>query len=533
MLVSVGVILYIGIRPRLVQAQKLHEEVAAARSEKPTVSVVTLKPSMGSELILLPANLQPIAQTTINARMSGYVKARYVDIGSRVGIGEVLADIESPETDQQLRQSQSEVLHAQAGVGQAHADLSRLEANLSAARSQVTVSEADLGQSVAYLAHLKAKALEASSAVDVAKAKLTQTQERLVSLKAELQRAKVGEGIARKTLFRWKELEKSDAVSGQDVDEKQSEYDTSLAKVDAARADVNSGEADAIATQAIVRSQLAELSAAQADVRSGEQRVAASKATVQSARSNLRAAQAACLASQSNIAAASATVGASQANVQRYASIQGFEHVTAPFSGVITARNVDVGDLVNSSSGGSGASDQTNSVTKNGLFGLARTDSLLALTNVPEDSISGIHVGQSADIEVQELPHQEFSGTVFHIAGALDATSRTLLVEIKIPNPAGTLKPGMYAQIKFHRTTSLSAIRIPSNALMFDARGTRVMTVSPTGIIHFITVTLGRDFGGDIEVRAGLKGTESIVTNPDDSLSEGQEVRVVSEQSKL
>ena len=207
MLVSVGVILYIGIRPRLVQAQKLHEEVAAARSEKPTVSVVTLKPSMGSELILLPANLQPIAQTTINARMSGYVKARYVDIGSRVGIGEVLADIESPETDQQLRQSQSEVLHAQAGVGQAHADLSRLEANLSAARSQVTVSEADLGQSVAYLAHLKAKALEASSAVDVAKAKLTQTQERLVSLKAELQRAKVGEGIARKTLFRWKELE--------------------------------------------------------------------------------------------------------------------------------------------------------------------------------------------------------------------------------------------------------------------------------------------------------------------------------------
>jgi len=535
LLIVIGVVLvlaYVGIRPRLEQSKKLSGEVAALKSEVPVVSVVSLKSTLGASEVSLPSNLQAIAETTIDARTSGYVRARYVDIGSKVTAGQVLADIESPEMDQQVLQSQSEVVHAQAGVGQAQADVSRLDAALAAARSEVIVSQANLGQSRADLAHLRAKALEASSSIDVAKAKLTQAEKRLDSITAELQRARVGEDIAHKTLVRWKELEKADAVSGQDVDEKQSDYDASIAKVSAAKADVSSAQADVMAAQEIVTSQRAEYSAAQADVASGLQKIQAAQASVQSSQANVQAAQSARLASQSNVSAAQATVGSNQANARRYSAMQGFEHVVAPFSGVITARNIDVGDLVNAATSGSGASDPTNTVTKSGLFGLARTDFLLAQANVPEDSVASIREGQDADISVGEYPGKTFPGKVFHVSGALDAASRTLLVEVKIPNAAGALKPGMFGEIRFLGAQGKSTIRIPATGLIFDANGTRVMVVTAGGTIHFVPVKLGRDFGGDIEVLEGLTGSETLVTNPDDSLTEGEKVKQLAASKK-
>ncbi len=523
---------YIGVKPRMQQAAKLSADVSTLKTELPVVSVVSLKATPGASEVSLPSNLQAIEETTIDARTSGYVKARYVDIGSKVKAGQVLADIESPEMDQQVLQSQSEVLHAQAGVGQAQADVSRLEASIAAARSEVIVSQANLGQSKADLAHLQAKALEASSAIDVAKAKLMQAEKRLEGVKADLQRAKVGQDIAHKTLVRWKELEKSDAVSGQDVDEKQSDFDASIARVDSARAAVSSAEADVTAAREIVTSQQAEYSAAQADVRSGQQKIQASEASVESSQSSLRAAQAARLASQSNVYAAQATVGSNQANARRYSAMQGFEHVVAPFSGVITARNIDVGDLVNAASSGSGASDPTNTVTKSGLFGLARTDTLLAQANVPEDSVASIKEGQDAEVRVSEYPGKVFTGKVFHVSGALDAASRTLLVEVKIPNTAGALKPGMFSQIRFLATSNRATIRIPATGLIFDANGTRVLVVTSAGKLHFVPVKLGRDFGGEIEVLEGLTGSETLVTNPDDSLTEGESVKQVARAKK-
>lgn len=523
---------YIGVKPRMQQAAKLSADVSLLKSELPVVSVVSLKATPGASEVSLPSNLQAIAETTIDARTSGYVKARYVDIGSKVTAGQVLADIESPEMDQQVMQSQSEVLHAQAGVGQAQADVSRLEASIAAARSEVIVSQANLGQSRADLSHLQAKALEASSAIDVARAKLMQAEKRLDGVKADLQRAKVGQDIAHKTLLRWKELEKADAVSGQDVDEKQSDYDASVARVDSERAAVSSAEADVVAAREIVSSQQAEYSAAQADVRSGQQKIQASEASVQSSQSSLKAAQAARLASQSNVYAAQATVGSNQANARRYSAMQGFEHVVAPFAGVITARNIDVGDLVNAASAGTGASDPTNTVTKSGLFGLARTDTLLAQANVPEDSVGSIKEGQDAEVRVSEYPGKVFFGKVFHVSGALDASSRTLLVEVKIPNTEGGLKPGMFSQIRFLAASSRATIRIPATGLIFDADGTRVLTVTSDGKLHFVPVKLGRDFGGEIEVLEGLTGSETLVTNPDDSLTEGEAVKQVARAKK-
>jgi len=518
---------YIGIKPRIEQSNKLSTEVAALKTELPAVSVVQLKKVKGASELLLPSNLQAIEETTIEARTAGYVKARYVDIGSKVNAGDVLADIESPEMDQQVLQAQSQVSKSVAGVGQATADVSRLQSAISAAESQIALFNANLGQSRADLKHLQAKAVEANSSVDVARAKLTQAQRRLEGIKAELQRANVGEDIARKTLARWKELFKSDAVSGQDVDEKQSDFDSSLAKVEAAKAEVSSAQADVIATQGIVSSQLAEYEATKADVSSGEQRIQAAQAGLRSAEANYRSAVAARDASISTVDAAKANVGSDQANVRRYEALQGFEHVVAPFSGVVTARNVDVGDLVSAGTAGSGASNPMNTVTTRGLFGLARTDFLLAQANVPEDAISSIRESQNAEVTTREYPGKIFLGKVFHVSGALDMTSRTLLIEVKIPNPSNTLKPGMFAQIKFLGAEGGATLRIPATGLIFDAKGTRVATVTKDGTLHFIPVKLGRDFGGEIEVLEGLTGYETLVTNPDDSLTEGEKVKAV------
>jgi len=346
-------------------------------------------------------------------------------------------------------------------------------------------------------------------------------------MKAELQRANVGEDIAKKTLTRWKELFKADAVSGQDVDEKQSDFDASIAKVEAAKADVNSAQADVVATQGVVASQRAEYDAARADVSSGEQKIQAAQAGITSAQANYRSAIAARDASLSSVDAAQAGVGSDQANVRRYEALQGFEHVVAPFSGVITARNIDVGDLVNAGTSGSGASNPMNTVTTRGLLGLARTDTLLAQANVPEDAASSIREGQDADVTTGDYAGRIFRGKVFHVSGALDMSSRTLLVEVKIPNLDGALKPGMFAQIKFLGVQSGATIRIPATALIFDAKGTRVAVVTNDDLLHFATVKLGRDFGGEIEVLVGLSGDESIVTNPDDSLTEGTKVKPI------
>ncbi len=519
-------IAYLGMAPRMSQEKKLDQDVATRSHEDPLVSVVTLKTTPGVSEVSLPSNLQAIATTTINARTSGYVRARYIDIGSKVKAGDLLADIESPEMDQQVLQSQSEVAKSQAGVGQARADVSRLQASLSEAQSEIIRYQANLDQTKADLAHLQAHLLETNSSVEVAQARYTQAQKKLDGTRAELARAKVGEDIAHKTLVRWKELEKADAVSGQDVDEKQSDYDSSQAKVDAANADVSSSEADVLAARQFVKSQQSEVVAAQADIRSGQGRIQAAQAAVTSARANAVASQSAIDASKSNVVASQATVGSNEANVRRYAAMQSFEHVVAPFSGVITARNVDVGDLVNASSGGSGATDQANTVTKSGLFGLSQTDFLLAQANVPEDSVGSIRKDQDADVLVSEYPGRVFRGKVLYVSGALDATSRTLLVEVKIPNQDGALKPGMYAQIHFLGAKSRPVLRIPATGLIFDASGNHVALITPQGTLHFVPVKLGRDFGGEIEVLEGLSGGETLVTNPDDSLAEGEKVRV-------
>jgi len=529
--IVVGGLGYLGIAPRLRQSKALRDDVKATATALPVVSVSTPKSSVGASEVTLPSSIQAIDQTNLNARTSGYLVQRFVDIGSKVKQGQVLAVIQSPELDQQVSQSAADIARMQAGLGQATADMSRSQAAISGTRSEQTRNEAQISQEQANLLHLQARLQQAQAAANVDKAKVKEATQRLEGARADLNRAHVEEAIAKKTLDRWRALEKADAVAGQEVDEKEAEWESNKAKVDAASAAESSAEADVEAARETVNSGNAEVAAANADIQSGRQRINAARSAYSSSQSNVEAAKAGLAATRSSIDAAKAAVDSSQANLRRVEALQSFEKITAPFSGVITARNVDVGDLINPGSGGSGANDQGNSVTKSALFGLAKTDVLRAEVNVPEDQVSSIRQGQMAEIAVSEFPGKSFPGQVFNVSGALDTGSRTLLVEVRIPNAAGLLKPGMYGAVKFLGSKGQRTLTIPANSLMFDASGTRVAVVQPDGTVHYIAVKPGRDFGGEIEILEGLKGDERVVTNPDDSLTEGTKVTIAKEAS--
>ncbi|HLJ54124.1 MAG TPA: efflux RND transporter periplasmic adaptor subunit, partial [Chthonomonadaceae bacterium] len=175
-------------------------------------------------------------------------------------------------------------------------------------------------------------------------------------------------------------------------------------------------------------------------------------------------------------------------------------------------------------------SDPTSTVPHTGLFGIARTDVMRIQVQVPQSFLSSLRAGQQARVLIQEYPGKVFTGTVFHTSGALDATSRTLLAEVRVNNPDNVLIPGMYAQIQLESSRAKPLLRIPSNTLIFDMHGTRVMTVTKDGRIRFQPIVVGRDYGSEVDVREGLEGSERLVTNPTDDLKEGQQVRVVSEQ---
>lgn len=512
-----------GIVPRVRQGQVLAGQVQALRESVPTVSVADVAVGPESAAAALPANIQAIEQTTIQARTSGYLSQRFVDIGSHVKKGQVLAIVESPEVDQQVRQSQADVARARAGMGQAAADSDRARAGVSAAESEVSKSEAAVLQASADLVHFRAKKTQAEAAARAAAAKVVAAEQHLEGAKADLNRARVALTLARKTRDRWRELEKANAVSGQEVDEKETDYDSSVAKVEGAAAAVSSAEADVDAAKEGLQSAHADVEAANADVDSGRQRIVAAKSVVKAGEADIEAARSGLTASRSNVDAAQAAVGANQANLRRTSALKSFERIVAPFDGVITARNVDVGDLISPSSGGPGNSGPANAVSRTGLFGLARTDVLCVMVNVPENEIAMARDGADAQITVQELPGRTFMGTVFHVSGALDADSRTLLVEVRLPNKDGALKPGMYGQVQFLGITARRTLRIPANALVFDSRGTRVGTVASDGTLHFVPVKIAVDLGDQLEV-TGLKGTETVVTNPDDSLTDGMRV---------
>jgi RND family efflux transporter MFP subunit len=360
-LIVTAALLASGIRSRVRAREAL--DAVTARTALPAVSVVSPKQTTPAEEIILPGNVQPFITSPIYSRTSGYLKKWFFDIGAHVKQGQLLAVIDTPEVDQQLQQSLS---------------------NLNTAKANLTLAEI--------------------------------------------------------TKNRYQGLLKKNAVSQQDADNAVGTYDANKAIVDA-----------------------------------------------------------------------------NQANVKQLRALQSFEKIYAPFDGVVTARNTDIGDLINSGSSGTAKTD---------LFHVAQPGKLRVYVNVPEEYSQGIKVGMTADLSLAEFPGRKFQGKLARTADAINMTTRTLLIEIEVDNPTGTLLTGSYAEVHLKVPTQASTLLLPVNALLFRSEGLRVGVVKD-GKVVLSAVTPGRDFGNQIEVVSGLQPADQVIVNPPDSLVSGQQVQIV------
>lgn len=325
------------------------------------VSVITPKVTPGAEEIALPGNVQAFIDTPVWARASGYLKTWYVDIGGHVKKGQLLAEIETPEVDQQLLQ----------------------------ARAQLQTAEANL--------------------------KLSEV-----------------------TAERYTELFKTDSVAKQDVD-------------------------NAVQGEAAKR----------------------------------------------------ADVASAQANVSRLEQLVSYEKVEAPFSGILTARNIDVGGLVNQGANTPGKE----------LFHVASIDTLRIYVSVPEMYSQAAKPGVQAYLTLSEFPGRKFFGKVARNANAIDQSSRTLNVEVDVANQTGELLPGSYVSVHLKLPSNIPAVTVPSNALLFRSEGLRVVRVKDNKA-QLVPVIMGRDFGDSVELVSGIQPSDSVVVNPSDSMNDGQKVEI-------
>jgi RND family efflux transporter MFP subunit len=314
----------------------------------------------------------------------------------------------------------------------------------------------DIGDRVAVGQPLaEIEAPELDQQVLQAKANVTQAQAALDQALANEQQGKANLELARVTAQRWGSLVMAGVVSKQDNDQYQAQYQSQIAGVNAL--------------------------------------------------------EKAILVQRANIAAA-------EANLERLNQMQAYRIVKAPFAGVITLRNVDVGALVTTGS--------------TMLYRIAQTGTLRTYVNVPQTNASSIHAGQQALVSVTNLPGRTFTGTVARTANSLDPSSRTLLAEVQVPNPDGALMPGMYAQVDFSNSRANAPLLVPAEALLVRADGTQIAVVGPDSVVHLQKIVIGRDYGDRLEVLQGLQVGDRIIANPDDNAREGVKVEAVEATAK-
>ena len=215
---------------------------------------------------------------------------------------------------------------------------------------------------------------------------------------------------------------------------------------------------------------------------------------------------------------AQANLAAADANVKRLEQLEGFKDVYAPFSGVLTKRNVDPGALINAGAGGKE------------LFDIARVDPLRVYTNVPQAYSPTVKVGGKAIVTLQEFPGQKFEGKIVRTAEAIDPATRTLLTEVDVPNKNSKLLPGSFGEVHFAVPAGVNKITIPVNAMLFRSQGAQAAVVGSDNKVHLVKLGIGRDYGTSIEVLTGVSPTDRIVLNPPDSLEDGAEVHVAQEK---
>jgi RND family efflux transporter MFP subunit len=215
----------------------------------------------------------------------------------------------------------------------------------------------------------------------------------------------------------------------------------------------------------------------------------------------------------SDLGVKQATVNAAEAAVLSLQALEDFKIVKVPFDGIVTARNTDIGALVNSGSG-------------NPLFTVAQVKPLRVYINVPEGMASDVAVGANAELRFNEFPGREFSGKVVRTAGAIDPNSRTLLTEVDVPNDSGELFPGAYTQVRLVAGANNRSVLVPANTLLFRSEGAAVGVVNQDNVVELKKIKIGRDLGNQLEVTQGLNFDDRIIVNPSDSLAAGQKVKV-------
>ena len=359
-LVFAGIVVF-GILARVRASATVRAETAQLAI--PSVSVVSLKHSAPTQEIVLPGNVQPFVSAPIYSRTNGYLRRWYADIGAHVKKGQLLAEIDTPEVDQQLEQSRSNLATAQANLR-----------------------------------------------------------------------------LAEITKNRYQGLLASHAVAQQDVDNAVGTYNANKTIVDA-----------------------------------------------------------------------------NQANVKQLETLQSFEKIYAPFDGIITARNTDTGDLINSGSSSS---------VKTDLFHISQPGKLRVYVNVPEQYSQDAKPGMTADLTLAEFPGRQFQGKLVRTSEAINLATRTLIVEIDVDNPGGELLSGAYTEVHLKVDGQGSSYLLPVSALIFRSQGLQVAVVK-NGSAVLTPITPGHDFGDQIEIVSGLKGGESVISNPPDSIVTGEKVQVV------
>jgi HlyD family secretion protein len=241
-----------------------------------------------------------------------------------------------------------------------------------------------------------------------------------------------------------------------------------------------------------------------------------SRQNADNTRLGLASKQAAAANAAAGVKVAEANARAAFATVQRLLKLTEYEKVEAPFDGVVTARNVDTGDLVRADDNSGGTA----------LFTVQRDDVVRVQVNVPQSGAVGIKDGLAAQVHIPELPGRTFEGHVARNAEALDAASRTMVAQVDVPNPDGVLKPGLYVSVDFAIPRTAPSVVVPTEALLFNGEGLRVAVVDDTGHVHMRTVTVYRDFGTRMELRDGLLGGERVALTPPADIAEGEQVKI-------
>jgi RND family efflux transporter MFP subunit len=298
-------------------------------------------------------------------------------------------------------------------------------------------------------------------------------------------------------------------ISSPEVDQQLLQAQAALAQADASLL-----QAKAALEQAKANAELARLTR-ERDLPLGEQH-AISQQIVDSAVQSYNARQADVTAANANITAAEANITANKANVSRLQQMQSFERIVAPFDGVITARNVERGDLVSTGS----------ATGSKPLFSIAQSGTLRIQIDVPQSEAVNIQDGQTAFIDVKERLGRKYAGKVIRSAGSLDSGARTMLTEVQLDNADGSLLPGMYAQVRFTLSQQKTSLIIPTSSLVVDRNGMHVVVVDATSTLHLAPVVIGKDLGKEVEILNGLHGTEALVSSPSDLLNEGEHVEV-------